>query len=78
MVTESYNLRQVCLPGRVLLCSTMFGPNVAFKIVLKDKGPEWNPLLFAHPSTLNNGKPFGYRDASLDVCDEATPSITHI
>ena len=34
-----------------------------------------NSLLFAHPSTLNNGKPIGYRDASLDVLDEATPYV---
>ncbi len=35
-----------------------------------------NSLIFAHPSTLNNGKPIGYRDASLDFCDEATPHTT--
>ncbi len=33
-------------------------------------------LIFAHPSTLNNGKPIGYMDASLDVRDGVRPSHT--
>ena len=37
------------------------------------KGPEWNPLLFAHPSTLNNRKPIGCADPTLGVCDGGTP-----
>ncbi len=39
----------------------------------KDKGPEWKFL--DDPSTLNNGKPIGYRDTSLDVLDEATHNL---
>ncbi len=39
------------------------------------KGPEWKFLDIAHPSTLNDLKPIGYRAASLDVRDEATPYV---
>ncbi len=33
------------------------------------QGPGWNPLLFAHPSTLNNREPKGCVDPTLGVCD---------
>ncbi len=39
------------------------------------KGPEWNPLLFAHPPTLNHRKPIGCADPSLGVCDGGTPYV---
>ncbi len=37
------------------------------------KGPEWNPLLFAHPSTLNNEEPKNCMDPTFSVSDGATP-----
>ncbi len=40
-------------------------------LVLVSKALNGNSLIFAHQSTLNNGKPVGYSDASLDVRDEA-------
>ncbi len=39
------------------------------------KGPEWNSLLFAHLSTLNNSKPIGCADPTLGVCDGGTPYV---
>ena len=39
------------------------------------KGPEWNPLLFAHPSTFNNEESKGCMDPTMGVFDGATPYV---
>ncbi len=46
-----------------------------WKLAECSKGPEWNPLLFAHPSTLNNRKPIGCADPTLGVFDGGTPYV---
>ena len=32
---------------------------------IPNKGPEWNPLLFAHPSTLDNEESEGCSDPAI-------------
>ncbi len=34
-----------------------------------------NSFIFGHPSTLNNRKPIGCADPTLDVCDGGTPYV---